>query len=52
MGAASERRALLMEANDDYNPYLTIDVNEYLIEEWPTLNCKTSSICMALVSNR
>ena len=40
MGAASERRALLMEANDDYNPYLTIDVNEYLIEEWPTLTAK------------
>ena len=40
MGAASERRALLMEANDDYNPYLTIDVNEYLIDEWPTLTAK------------
>ncbi len=40
MGAASERRALLMEANDDYDPYLTIDVNEYLIEEWPTLTAK------------
>lgn len=40
MGAASERRALLMEADDDYNPFLTIDINEYLIEEWPTLTAK------------
>ena len=40
MGAASERRARLMEANGEQNPYLTIDVNEYLIEEWPTLTAK------------
>ncbi len=40
MGAASERRALLLEADDDYNPFLTIDINEYLIEEFPTLTAK------------
>ena len=40
MGAASERRALLLEADDDYNPYLTVDINEYLIEEFPTLTAK------------
>ena len=40
MGAASERRALLLEADDTYNPYLTIDINEYLIDEFPTLTAK------------
>ena len=40
MGAASERRALLMEANDDYDPYLAVNVDEYLIQEWPTLTAK------------
>tara|TARA_B100000902_G_scaffold165624_1_gene160565 strand:- start:2295 stop:2801 length:507 start_codon:yes stop_codon:yes gene_type:complete len=40
MGAASERRALLLEADDDYNPFLSVDVNEYLIEEFPTLTAK------------
>jgi len=34
MGAASERRALLLEADDAYDPFLTIDVNEYLIENF------------------
>lgn len=40
MSAASERRALLLEANDDYDPFLTVDVNEYLIEHYPTLTAK------------
>ena len=40
MGAASERRALLLEANDDYDPYIAVNVDEYLIEEWPTLTAK------------
>lgn len=40
MGAASERRALLLEADDSYDPFLTVDVNEYLIEEFPTLTAK------------
>ena len=40
MSAASERRALLLEADDSYDPFLTIDVNEYLIEEFPTLTAK------------
>jgi hypothetical protein len=40
MGAASERRALLLEADDSYNPFLAVDVNEYLIGEFPTLTIK------------
>ena len=40
MGAASERRALLMECNDDYDPYIVVNVDEYLIDEWPTLTAK------------
>ena len=40
MGAASERRALLLEADDSYDPFLTVDINEYLIEEFPTLTAK------------
>jgi len=40
MGAASERRALLLEADETYDPFLTVDVNEYLIEEFPTLTAK------------
>lgn len=40
MGAAAERRALLLEADDSYDPFLTIDVNEYLIKEFPTLTAK------------
>lgn len=40
MSAASERRALLFEANDAYDPLLKVDVNEYLIENFPTLTAK------------
>jgi hypothetical protein len=40
MGAASERRALLLEADDSYNPFLDVNVNEYLIKEFPTLTIK------------
>ncbi len=40
MGAASERRALLLEANDDYDPYIAVNIDEYLIQEWPTLTAK------------
>ena len=40
MGAASERRALLLEADDSYNPFLAVDVNEYLIGDFSTLTQK------------
>ena len=40
MGAASERRALLLESDDSYNPFLDVNVDEYLIEDFPTLTQK------------
>ena len=34
MGAKSERRSLYYEDNDEFDPTITVDVNEYLIEEY------------------
>ena len=35
-----DRRRLFFENDSEYNPSLTFDVNEYLIEEWPMLSAK------------
>jgi len=51
MGAASERRALLLEADDSYNPFLDVNVNEYLIEEFPTLTIKQRTSIVHLCQN-
>jgi len=51
MGAAAERRALLLEADDTYDPFLTIDVNEYLIKEFPTLTAKQRQSVWHLCQN-
>ena len=51
MGAASERRALLLEADDSYDPFLTVNVNEYLIEEFPTLTAKQRTSVVHLCQN-
>ena len=51
MGAASERRALLLEADDSYDPFLTIDINEYLIENYPTLTAKNRQSVWHLCQN-
>jgi len=51
MGAASERRALLNESNDDYDPCLFVDINEYLIEEWETLTYKQRQSVWHLCQN-
>ena len=40
MGRASERRALFYESDPDFNPLLVVDVNEYLIENFPQLTLK------------
>tara|TARA_R100000406_G_scaffold77882_1_gene58609 strand:+ start:92 stop:658 length:567 start_codon:yes stop_codon:yes gene_type:complete len=40
MGAKSERRSLYYESDTEFNPTLSVDVNEYLITNWPTLNLK------------
>jgi len=51
MGAASERRALLLEADDTYDPFLAVNVNEYLIEEFPTLTAKQRTSVVHLCQN-
>jgi len=51
MGAASERRALLLEADDSYDPFLAVNVNEYLIEEFPTLTAKQRTSVVHLCQN-
>jgi hypothetical protein len=51
MSAASERRALLLEADDSYDPFLTIDINEYLIENYPTLTAKNRQSVWHLCQN-
>ena len=40
MATRAERRALFYEEQSDYNPFLGIDANEYLIEDWPKLTLK------------
>ena len=40
MGKWTERRSLYYEDDEKYDPYLSLDVNEYLISEWPTLSLK------------
>ena len=36
----SERRALYYEEQSDFDPFIGLDVNEYLIEDWPKLTLK------------
>jgi len=40
MGRWTERRSLYYENDEKYDPYLSLDVNEYLISEWPMLSLK------------
>ena len=40
MGRASERRALFYENDPDYDPFIGIDINEYLIENHPGMTLK------------
>jgi len=40
MATQSERRALFYEDQSDYDPFVGIDANEYLIEDWPMLTLK------------
>ena len=40
MGRVSERRALYYENDPDYDPFVGVDINEYLIEWYPTLSLK------------
>ena len=40
MATRAERRALFYEDQSDYDPYVSLDANEYLIEDWPLLTLK------------
>lgn len=40
MGRFSERRALYYEDDDSFNPVLTVDVNEYLINNYVAISLK------------
>ena len=51
MGAKSERRSLYYEDNEEFDPTIIVDVNEYLIEEWPTLTLKNRTSVWSLCQN-
>ena len=51
MGAKSERRSLYYETDDEFNPSLSVDVNEYLIENWPSLSLKQRRSVWSLCQN-
>ena len=38
MGRWTERRALYNEDDETFDPYISLDVNEYLIEHYPMLS--------------
>ena len=40
MATAAERRRAFLEDDPDYDPYISFDINEYLIEYYPQLNAK------------
>lgn len=50
MGATT-RRNLYYEADQEYDPNITIDVNEYLIESWPQLSLKQRTSVWTLAQN-
>jgi hypothetical protein len=37
---SAERRALFYENQSAFNPFIAVDANEYLINEWPKLTLK------------
>ena len=51
MGKWTERRSLYYEDDEKYDPYLSLDVNEYLISEWPTLSLKQRRGVWTLAQN-
>ena len=40
MGRVSERRALYYEDDPDYDPFVGVNINEYLIENHPGMTLK------------
>lgn len=51
MGRVSERRALFYESDPEFDPFIGVDVNEYLIEEWPMLTLKQRRAVWTLCQN-
>ena len=51
MGRVSERRALFYESDPEFDPFVGVDVNEYLIEEWPMLTLKQRRAVFSLCQN-
>ena len=51
MGAKTERRSLYYESDEDFDPTLSVDVNEYLIETWPSLSLKQRRSVWSLCQN-
>ena len=50
MGRQSERRALYLQDDPDYDPFIGVDINEYLIENYElTLNAQS---CMDFMPSR
>lgn len=50
MGATS-RRNLYYEHDQEYDPNLVVDINEYLIENWPQLSLKQRTSVWTLAQN-
>ena len=40
MGRKQERRALYYEDDPDYDPFVGVNINEYLIETYPMMSLK------------
>ena len=51
MGRWTERRALYHEDDDSYDPYLSLDVNEYLIANFPVLSLKQRRSVWTMAQN-
>ena len=47
----SDRRALYYEDNEEFDPTISVDINEYLIEQWPTLTLKNRTSVWTLCQN-
>lgn len=49
--SANERRALAFGSNPEHNSSISYDVNEYLIEAWPTLPARGRKAVWTLAQN-
>ena len=51
MGNAAQRRQLVQNDIEDFDCCLTFDVNEYCIEQWPTLTLKNRQSVWSTLQN-